>query len=186
MAYQPAFTITPTIIRLISEISEQAGRLSVLDDVKSLRLRRINRIRSIQGSLAIEGNTLSEEQITAILDGKRVIAPPREVLEARNAIKVYEGFDSWKPETEKHLLTAHDVLMTGLIDDAGRYRTGSVGVMSGKQILHMAPPARRVRTLMGDLLKWLYQTDQHPLIASSIFHYEFKFIHPFAGGGRME
>lgn len=186
MAYQPPFTITPAIVRLISEISEQLGRLSVLDEAKNLRLRRINRIRSIQGSLAIEGNTLSEEQITAILDGKRVIAPPREVLEARNAIKAYDQFDGWQPENEKHLLTAHDLLMAGLIDDAGRYRTGSVGVMSGKQVLHMAPPAKRVGKLIGDLLKWLAETDQHPLIASSIFHYEFEFIHPFAdGNGRM-
>jgi len=186
MAYQPPFIITPTIVCLISEISEQIGRLSVLDDAKNLRLRRINRIRSIQGSLAIEGNTLSAEQITAILDGKRVIAPPREVLEVRNAINTYEQFEGWQPESEKHLLTAHNVLMTGLIDDAGRYRTGNVGVMSGKQVLHMAPSAKRVKTLMGDLLKWLAETDQHPLIASSIFHYEFEFIHPFAdGNGRM-
>ena len=95
--YQPPYTITPTIIRLISAISEQLGRLSVLEDEKSVRLRRINRIRTIQGSLAIEGNTLSEEQITAILDGKRVIAPPREIQEARNAINAYEQFEGWQP-----------------------------------------------------------------------------------------
>lgn len=184
--YHPPFTITPAIIRLISDVSEQLGRLSVLQDAKNLRLRRINRIRTIQGSLAIEGNTLSEEQITAILEGKRVIAPPREIQEARNAIKAYDQFEIWQPGNEKHLLKAHQILMTGLIDDAGRYRTGNVGVMKGDAVVHMAPPANRVKKLMGDLLGWLKTTDQHPLITSSVFHYEFEFIHPFAdGNGRM-
>ena len=109
--YQPPYTITPIIIRLISEISENLGRLSVLEDEKTLRLRRINRIRTIQGSLAIEGNTLSEEQITAILEGKRVIAPPKEVQEARNAIKAYEQFERWQPANEQHLLKVHQLLM---------------------------------------------------------------------------
>ncbi len=185
-AYQPPFTITPTIIGLISEISESLGRLSVLESEKSLRLRRINRIRTIQGSLAIEGNTLSKDQITAILDGKTVIAPPREIQEARNAINAYEQFESWQSTNENHLLNAHQVLMAGLIDDAGRYRSGNVGVMKGKHVVHMAPPANRVRLLMDDLLQWLATTNQHPLIVSSVFHYEFEFIHPFAdGNGRM-
>lgn len=184
--YQPPHTITPTIIRLISDISEQLGRLSVFESEKSLRLRRINRISTIQGSLAIEGNTLSKEQITAILDGKRVMAPPREVQEARNAIDAYEQFTNWQPANEKHLLNAHQILMTGLLDDAGCYRSGDVGVMNGEQVAHMAPQADRVKKLMGDLFGWLKKTDQHPLIASSIFHYEFEFIHPFAdGNGRL-
>lgn len=184
--YQPPYTITPTIIRLISAISEQLGRLSVLEDEKSVRLRRINRIRTIQGSLAIEGNTLSAEQITAILDGKRVIAPPREIQEARNAINAYEQFEGWQPTSDKHLLQAHQILMAGLIDDTGRYRSGNVGVMNGDVVVHMAPPANRVKKLMSDLLGWLKSTDQHPLITSSVFHYEFEFIHPFAdGNGRM-
>ncbi|PHS26603.1 MAG: cell filamentation protein Fic [Methylophaga sp.] len=184
--YQPPFTITPTIIGLISDISESLGRLSVLEDEMSLRLRRINRIRTIQGSLAIEGNTLSEEQITAIVDGKHVIAPPREIQEARNAISAYEQFESWQPTNGSDLLNAHQLMMTGLIDDAGRYRSGNVGVMKGKDVVHMAPPANRVRLLMENLLQWLATTDQHPLIVSSVFHYEFEFIHPFAdGNGRM-
>lgn len=184
-AYQPPFTITPTIIGLISEISESLGRLSVLEDEKSLRLRRINRIRTIQGSLAIEGNTLSEDQITAILDGKTVIAPPHEIQEARNAINAYEQFENWQPTSEHHLLNAHQILMAGLIDDVGRNRSGNVGVMKGKSVVHMAPPSNRVRLLMDDLL-WLATTEQHPLIVSSVFHYEFEFIHPFAdGNGRM-
>ena len=184
--YQPPFTITSAIIGLISTISEKLGRLAVLEDEASLRLRRVNRIRTIQGSLAIEGNTLSEAQITAILDGKRVSAPPKEVQEARNAIRAYEQVSGWQPADEQHLLRAHQILMADLIDDAGQYRSGNVGVMSGDTVIHMAPPSRRLPGLMGDLLDWLNSTDQHPLISSSVFHYEFEFIHPFAdGNGRL-
>ena len=171
--YQPPFTITSAIIGLISTISEKLGRLAVLEDEASLRLRRVNRIRTIQGSLAIEGNTLSEAQITAILDGKRVSAPPKEVQEARNAIRAYEQVSAWQPADEQHLLRAHQILMADLIDDAGQYRSGNVGVMSGDTVIHMAPPSRRLPGLMGDLLDWLNSTDQHPLISSSVFHYEF-------------
>ncbi|MDP2808009.1 MAG: Fic family protein [bacterium] len=186
-SYQPPYTISPAIVNLVAEISETVGRLSVLTDtVKNLRLRRINRIRTIQGSLAIEGNTLSEEQITAILDGKRVIAPPREILEVRNAITAYDCFKQWRPEVGTELQDAHRILMAGLIDNAGAYRRSDVGVMANGQVIHMAPPADRVPSLMHDLLKWLDASDQHPLITSSVFHYEFEFIHPFAdGNGRM-
>lgn len=146
----------------------------------------MNRIRTIQGSLAIEGNTLSQEQITAILDGKRVMAPPKDIQEARNAIKAYEQFESWRPANEADLLKAHEILMAGLIDDAGHYRSGNVGVMNGDKVVHMAPQAERVQMLMSDLFNWFGSTEQHPLIASSVFHYEFEFIHPFAdGNGRM-
>lgn len=185
-SYQPPFTISPKIIRLISDISEKLGRMAVREDMRSLKLRRIDRIRTIQGSLAIEGNTLSEKQITAILDGKHVIAPPKEVLEVRNAIKAYDQFECWQPANEKHLLEAHKELMLGLIDDAGHYRLGNVGVMSGDKVVHMAPQSDRIPRLMRDLLSWLETTEQHSLIASSVFHYEFEFIHPFAdGNGRM-
>lgn len=187
MKYQPPYTITTEILNRVAAISEAIGRLTVLtDQARALRLRRINRIRTIHGSLAIEGNTLSQAQITAILEGKRVIAPPREVQEVKNALAAYERFDTWKPEAEKDLLEAHRILMSGLIDEAGMYRHGGVGVMSGPRVIHMAPPADRVPRLMGDLFGWLAATDAHPLIASSIFHYEFEFIHPFAdGNGRM-
>lgn len=185
--YQPPYTITSEILNRVAAVSESIGRLTVLaDQARALRLRRINRIRTIHGSLAIEGNTLSEAQITAILDGKRVIAPPREVQEVKNALAAYDQFDTWKPEAEKDLLEAHRILMSGLIDEAGLYRHGGVGVMAGKQVIHMAPPADRVPHLMSDLFGWLASTDAHPLIASSVFHYEFEFIHPFAdGNGRM-
>ena len=187
MKYQPPYTITPEILNRVAAISETIGRLTVLtDQARSLRLRRINRIRTIHGSLAIEGNNLSEAQITAILEGKRVIAPPREVQEVKNALAAYDRFDTWKPEYEKDLLEAHRMLMSGLIDEAGLYRHGGVGVLADQQVIHMAPPADRVPHLMSDLFTWLAATDAHPLIASSVFHYEFEFIHPFAdGNGRM-
>ncbi len=185
--YQPPYTLTPSILTLITQISEAVKRLTVLtDNAKALQLRRINRIRTIHGSLAIEGNTLSEEQITAILDGKRVIAPPREVQEVRNAIVAYDHFEQWQPEVETDLLTAHRELMNGLIDEAGSYRHSGVGVMAGKKVIHMAPPAERVPNLMSDLFNWLTTAEDHPLILSSVFHYEFEFIHPFAdGNGRI-
>ena len=185
--YQPPYTITPEILNLVAAISEVIGRLTVLtDQTRALRLRRINRVRTIHGSLAIEGNTLSEAQITAILEGKRVIAPLREVQEVKNALAAYDRFDSWKPESDKDLLEAHGILMSGLIDEAGSYRQGGVGVMAGSQLIHMAPPADRVPHLMSDLFGWLAATDAHSLIASSVFHYEFEFIHPFAdGNGRL-
>lgn len=187
MKYHPPYTISPEILNRVAAISEAVGRLTVLTDkARTLRLRRINRIRTIHGSLAIEGNTLSEAQITAILEGKRVIAPPREVQEVKNALAAYDLFGTWKPEAEKDLLEAHRMLMSGLIDEAGLYRHGGVGVMAGQQVIHMAPPADRVPQLMGDLFGWLAAADVHPLIASSVFHYEFEFIHPFAdGNGRM-
>lgn len=183
--YQPPFSVTAKIISQVAAIGESIGRLGAAQTT-AVRLRRINRIRTIQGSLAIEGNTLSEEQITAILDGKPVIAPPREVLEARNALAAYERLPQWQPANEKHLLAAHASLMKGLVKEAGRYRRGGVGVMQGEQVVHMAPPASRVPVLMKNLLRWLAETDQHPLIAGSVFHYEFEFIHPFSdGNGRM-
>ena len=187
MKYQPPYTITSKIIHLIAQISENIGRLTVLEEIHdSLKLRKANRIRTIQGSLAIEGNTLSTEQITAILNGKTVIAPPKEVQEVRNAIKAYEAFQQWQPSQEVDLLKAHQILMTGLIDEIGQYRHGGVGVMSGSRVVHMAPPANQVPRLMSDLLQWLKDSSEHPLIQSSIFHYEFEFMHPFTdGNGRM-
>jgi len=185
--YQPPYVITSEILTRVAQISEAVGRLNVLTDrARELRLRRITRIRTVHGSLAIEGGTLSEAQITAILDGRRVIAPPRAVQEARNALAAYDHFESWRPEVEKDLLDAHRLLMTGLIDEAGVYRHGGVGVMAGRRVIHMAPPADRVPQLMSDLCRWLATTDAHPLIAGSVFHYEFEFIHPFIdGNGRL-
>lgn len=185
--YEPPITLTPELMTLTATIAEQLGRISERkSQAQALRLRRISRLQTIQGSLAIEGNSLSIEQITAVIEGKPIIAPPREVQEVKNALAVYEGFEQLEPLKEKDLLKAHKTLMLGLVDEAGQYRSGGVGVMSGKQVVHMAPPANQVPRLMQDLFAWLKRTKHHPLIASAVFHYEFEFIHPFAdGNGRM-
>ncbi len=180
----PPFKITPAIVSLVAEISQSIGRLSAIEEASStsLRLRRVNRLRTIQGSLAIEGNTLSNEQITAIIEGKRVIAPPREIQEVRNAIKAYDKIEKWNPFSMEDLLDCHRILMTALLDNPGTFRTGGVGVMAGREVIHMAPLADRVKYLITGLFNWLKSTDHHPLITGSVFHYEFEFIHPFDDG----
>ena len=182
----PPYSITPAIIRRVEEIGEAIGRAEAAGVAQDLRLRRVNRIRSIHGSLAIEGNRLSEDQIGTILDGEPVVGPLRDIREARNAIEVYDRYQEWDPANESHLLGTHENLMRALLDAPGRYRTGSVVVMGGDEVQHIGPPANRVPGLVADLLNWLRQTDEHPLISSSVFHCEFEFIHPFAdGNGRM-
>ncbi|MCY4244014.1 MAG: Fic family protein [Gammaproteobacteria bacterium] len=186
MSAQPAYSITPKILTLIEQIGEAIGRVEASGALQDLRLRRINRIRTIHGTLAIEGNILSEAQVSTILDGKRVAAPPKDIQEARNAIRAYEQYQRWNPASETDLLAAHAVLMSGLLDAPGHYRLGKVLVGGQGEIHHIGPPAGRVPHLMKNLLLWLGETDQHPLIAGSVFHYEFEFIHPFEdGNGRM-
>ncbi len=184
---QPPFTLTIDMVSQVADIAEQVGRISAtLGFERDLRLRRINRIRTITGSLAIEGSTLTEAQVTAILDGKPVLAPPRELQEARNALAAYEQLPQWRGTSEADLLAAHRMLMLGLLDHPGVYRSGGVGVFEGDKVIHMAPPHSQVHRLMGDLMHWLDTTDAPPLIASSVFHYEFEFTHPFSdGNGRM-
>jgi Fic family protein len=179
MSYIPPYKITPKIVDLVSKISEAVGSFYAQEE---LRLHRINRIKTIQGSLAIEGNTLTLDQITAILDGKPVIAPINEVQEIRNAIKAYELLETLNPNSMEDLLKVHFTMEAGLIDDAGHFRSKGVGVASGEEIIHYAPPAERVPQLMKDLFEWLNGTEEHPLIKSCIFHYEFEFIHPFSDG----
>ncbi len=180
-------SLTPTVLNRVSEISELLGRLGLgMEQRMTPRLRRENRVRSIQASLAIENNTLSVEQVSAVLDGKRILGHPREIQEVRNAFAAYEAMSAWSPTVEKDLLSAHALLMQGLVDDAGQYRQKGVGVYRGKQLVHTAPPAKRVPLLMDNLLEWLAHTELHPLVASSLFHYELEFIHPFNdGNGRM-
>ena len=186
MKEAPPYSITPEIVSLIERIGEAIGRMGASGEPPGPRLRRINRIRTIRGSLAIEGNTLSEEQVSTLLDGRPVIAPPREVQEARNAFRAYDRYPEWSPASETDLLDAHGVLMAALLDAPGRYRRGPVVVAGPGEVHHIGPPADRVPHLMADLLAWVGGTDEHPLIASSVFHYEFEFIHPFAdGNGRM-
>ena len=186
MTENPPFRITSHILALAERIGEAIGRTEEATLSPDLRLRRINRIRTIRGSLAIEGNTLSEEQVSTILDGKPVVAPLREIQEVRNAINAYDQYPRWDPGSEADLLNAHEVLMAGLLDAPGHYRRGGVVVTGAGEVHHIGPPADRVPHLMSDLLSWLGSTTEHPLIASSVFHYEFEFIHPFEdGNGRM-
>ena len=179
MSYQPPYTITPKITHLVAQISEAIGGYYAQEN---LRLHRVNRIQTIRGTLAIEGNTLTTEQVTAVLEGKPVVAPINEVQEVRNALKAYELLDVLDPHKVDDLLKAHATMEAGLIDDAGRFRRGGAGVAAGNQIIHYAPDAERVPYLVNDLFEWLRTTEEHPLIASCVFHYEFEFIHPFADG----
>ena len=185
--YTPPLTLTTRILSLIADISEQIGQLSaVSDNQQTPQLRRGNRIRTIHASLAIENNTLSVEQVTAVLAGQRVLGLPREIQEVRNAFAAYEAMPGWQPDSRIDLLRGHELLMHGLIDDAGQLRRAGVGIYRGDQLVHMAPPPSRVTDLIDDLLEWTGTCDWHPLIVSCVFHYEFEFIHPFAdGNGRM-
>ncbi len=183
----PPFTITPAILSLVAEIAGEVGRLGAMAGQGSVpKLRRENRIRTIHASLAIENNTLTLEQVTAVIEGKRVLGKPSEIQEVKNAFSAYEAMSGWNPHAVKDLLAAHRLIMNGLVDGAGRFRTRSVGIAQGGRVVHLAPPADRVPGLMKDLLTWVKRTDTHPLVASSVFHYELEFIHPFAdGNGRM-
>jgi len=185
--YEPPFTLTPRVVALVAGICEALGRLAGREGVQAPpALRRGNRLRTIQASLAIENNSLTLEQVTAVIAGKRVLGAQKEIQEVRNAFAAYEAMESWKPWAAKDFLKAHQILMTGLVDRPGRYRTGGVGIAQGEKVVHLAPPADRVTGLMNDLQGWLKRTDVHPLIASCVFHYEMEFIHPFAdGNGRM-
>ena len=184
--YQPPFTITPSILNQVIEIGELLGHWAAHSGRTSPLLRKENRIRTIQASLAIEHNSLTTGQVTAIMDGKRVLAPEKDIQEVRNAILAYEKLPDWEPWRLNDLLSAHRVLMSGLVDNPGKLRQGDVGVYRETQLVHMAPPASQMQRLINDLLCWLEQTDIHPLLASSVFHYEFEFIHPFSdGNGRM-
>jgi len=187
MTYQPPFNVSAAAISKIAEISALVERYVIrMEQEDSLRLRKANRIKTIHGSLAIEGNTLSEDQITAILEGKRIVAPIREIQEVKNAIETYDLYLSLNPYSIEDLLKAHGIMMASLIDVPGQFRASGVGVVSGTQVIHMAPPAKRVPGLISDLFGWLKQSKDHLLIRSCVFHYEFEFIHPFAdGNGRM-
>lgn len=185
--YKPPFHTTDRITNLVAAISEQIGRIKVLSHGNlNPHLRKKNRIRTIHSSLAIEQNSLSLEQVTAIVDGKRVLGNPNEIREVRNAYDTYNMMLSLDPYAVKDLLKAHRMMMEGLIPENGRFRSGGVGVFAGDAVVHMAPPARLVPGEIQDLFEWYKTSEMHPLIRSSIFHYEFEFIHPFAdGNGRM-
>ena len=182
-SYIPPFKVSAEAINLIAEISAQIERYAIrLEQEDGLRLRKVNRIKTIHSSLAIEGNTLSEDEVRDIIDGKNVVAPIRQIQEVKNAIKTYELYPTLDAFNEKDLLKAHGVMMGALVDEPGRYRRGGVGVFGEKGLVHLAPPADRVPMLMSDLFEWLKRSKDHLLIRSCVFHYEFEFIHPFIDG----
>lgn len=182
--YIPPYDVTDEMLELTSEIAENLGKLSNVDDLERLpRLRRVNRIKSIQSSLAIENNTLSLIQVTDVIDGKRVLGPQEDIFAVKNAFNAYKMLPDLDPFSLSDLKKAHGVMMQGLVEGAGKFRTNSVGVFdeSGK-VIHVAPPCDMVNGLMEQLFEWLKTSKAHMLIRSSIFHYEFEFIHPFADG----
>ena len=184
----PPFEITNKIISLVADIGELTGRLTVTHGLSvSPTLRRSNRIRTIHASLAIEQNSLSIEQITAVLNGKRIIAPPKDIAEVKNAYEIYEHSDKLNPYDADDLLAAHGIMMRGLDSEAGVFRSKSVGVVNQNgEILHIGTLPRFVPNLMLQLLEWVRNNDLHMLIRSCVFHYEFEVIHPFSdGNGRM-
>lgn len=184
---RPPYTITNKILALIASISEKIGEINANHLYKpTTELRKRNRIKTIQSSLEIEGNTMTEEQITALLDNKRVIAPQKDIVEVQNAIKVYENLRQFNPYLLKDLEKAHSILMNGLIDKAGKLRTTNVGIIKGSKVEHLAPSGGMINGLMKDLFSYLKKDKDLLLIKSCVFHYEFEFIHPFIdGNGRM-
>ena len=183
---KPPYDITPKILKLISIISEKLGEINAnFLDKPSPSLRKQNKIKTIYSSLKIEGNTLTEEQITALLENKRVIGPQKDIQEVLNAIKVYENLDSYQSSNGKSFLKAHKELMSCLIEKTGEYRKQGVGIVKGSKVEHLAPPFENVPFLMADLFDYL-KTEEIELIKSCVFHYEMEFIHPFIdGNGRM-
>ncbi|MGJ8635026.1 MAG: Fic family protein [Luteolibacter sp.] len=183
----PPFSITPETLRFVSEIERLIGRIEGVQQPKPQpHLRKANRVRTIQGSLAIEGNKLDLDQVTALLDGKRVIGRKEEIQEALNAIATYDLMARFDPFSSESLLQAHRLMMDQLIPSPGKWRTTNVGILKGSKVSHIAPKADRVPHLMDDLFRFLRTEDFNPLIRSCVFHYELEFIHPFHdGNGRI-
>ena len=185
---KPPFEITNTIIDSVAEIAELVGRLTSTNQLSSNpTLCRSNRIRTIHGSLAIEQNTLSLEQVTAVLNGKHVLAPPKDIAEVKNAYEIYERLDELDPYSVDDLLTAHGIMTRELVDESGMFRTRPVGVVDQEgRVLHFGTLPQYVPDLVMELLDWVKNSDVHMLIRSCVFHYEFELIHPFAdGNGRV-
>lgn len=188
MGYIPPFDITNEMLDLTVDISEKLGQLTSLNNLDRFpRLRRVNRLKSIQSSLAIENNTLSLQQVTDVINGKWVLGPQDDVSAALNAFEAYKQLDSIDPYNTDDLLRIHGIMMGGLVNGAGALRTSGVGVFgSDGRVIHVAPPAQSVAALLNDLFVWVKEDKVNMLIKSCVFHYEFEFIHPFAdGNGRM-
>ena len=184
---KPPYEITNRILNLISSVSVKIGEVNAAHLSKPpIELRKRNRIKTIQSSLEIEGNTLTVEQITDLINNKRVLAPKKDIVEVKNAIEVYAGLNKLKVYELKSLCKAHEVLMKDLIDQPGKLRTSSVGIVRGSDMAHIAPKGEMVQSLMKDLFGWFKKEEDLLLIKSCVIHYELEFIHPFAdGNGRM-
>lgn len=181
--YEPPFHMTEEITNLIVEIGEYAGSITTYESLHpNPVLRRENRIRSIHSSLAIEANSLSLDQVTDVIEGKRVLGPPQDIHEVKNAYEAYEQAMKLNPYSIRDLLKAHKIMMFGLVKEAGVFRSRNVGVYAGTQLIHAGTPANYVPELVNQLFEWLKKTKYNPLVKSCIFHYEFEFIHPFADG----
>lgn len=182
--YIPPFDLTSEMFELSNEIMENLGRLSDINDLEKLpRLRKISRLKSIHSSLAIEQNTLSLDQVTDIIDGKRVLGAQDEILAVKNAFSAYKEIRNVDPYELKDLLRIHGLMMDNLVEEAGKLRTGAVGVFDGEgNVVHTAPPAKMVFSLLQDLFAWAKNSSTPMLIKSCVFHYEFEFIHPFRDG----
>lgn len=182
--YVPPFTMTEEIMNRVIEIGELVGQIVAHDNLSTNpKLRRENRIKTIYSSLAIEQNTLTLDQVTDVLEGKRVLAPPAEIREVKNAYDAYEQLPKLNMYSVKDLLKAHKLMTYGLVKEAGVFRSGNAGVYDQNHMLiHAGSPANYVPSLVQDLFTWLKTSNMHPLVKSCIFHYEFEFIHPFADG----
>jgi len=184
---KPPYRITRKILQLVASISEKIGEVNSAHLSKPpTELRKKNRIKTIHSSLVIEGNTLTMEQITAILENRRIVGPKKDILEVKNAITVYDYLDKLNPNSFDSFCEAHALLMNGLVESAGRLRSESVGIVKGAEVAHIAPPSEMLKPLMNDLFDYLINDDDLALIKSCVFHYEMEFIHPFVdGNGRM-
>lgn len=184
---KPPYEITSEILKFITSISEKIGEVNAKYLIKTNpTLRKQNQIKTIHSSLSIEGNTLTEEQITAILENKRVVGPEKDIREVLNALEVYKDLKNFKCSNEKNFLKAHKMLLKNLILKAGNYRNQGVGIVKGSKVEHIAPPYQNVPYLMKDLFEYLKDKSEINLIKSCVFHYEMEFIHPFIdGNGRM-
>ena len=185
--YRPPYTITSKMLSLSTAIGEALTKLEYEESrIVTPELRKKNRIETIVGTLEIEGNFIGEEKVTALIEGKRVLGSYREILEVEGAIEAYKAFDSYRFDRLEDLLRAHKLMMSGVLTNAGSFRNVNVGIGNKEGMSHVAPPYDRVPALMEDLFAWLRESQEHLLIKSSVFHYEFEFIHPFIdGNGRI-
>lgn len=186
-SYTPPYTMTSKMLTLATSIGEELTKIEYeANKIITPTLRKKNRIKTLAGTLEIEGNFLGEEKITAILEGKRVLGTYQEVLEVEGAINAYKEFEKYRYDSLDDLLKAHKILMKDILKTAGSFRSVNVGVGSSDGVSHVAPPYGVVPSLMQELFDWLKNSDEHILIKSCVFHYEFEFIHPFSdGNGRI-